>query len=90
MNERYEVRFTASARRALAETVPKKIATAAFEFIMGSLRDTPQRVGMQLKAPLFPLNSARRGEYRVIYRILNQVLIIEVVAVAHRRDAYRR
>ena len=85
----YEVRFTRTARRALAEELPEKVATAAWRFIMGALRDNPQRVGKQLMEPLFPLYSARRGEYRVMYRILDEVLIIEIVTIAHRRDAYR-
>jgi len=34
--------------------------------------------------------AARRGEYRVIYRIVDQRLVIEVVSVAHRRDVYHR
>jgi mRNA interferase RelE/StbE len=85
----YEVRFTRSARRALADELPEKVATAAFTFIMGDLRENPRRVGKQLVEPLYPLYSARRGEYRVIYRILDEVLVIEIVTVAHRRDAYR-
>ena len=85
----YEVRFSRSAKRALTDELPEKVATAAWNFIMGALRENPQRVGKQLVEPLFPLYSARRGEYRVIYRILDDVLIIDVVAVAHRRDAYR-
>lgn len=56
---------------------------------MGALAQNPQRVGKQLKQPLHPLYSARRGEYRVIYRILDDVLVIEIVTVAHRRDSYR-
>lgn len=86
---KYEVRFTSSARRALAEELPEKVATAAWSFIMGALRDNPHRVGKQLVEPLFPLYSARRGEYRVIYRIMNDLLVIQVVTIAHRRDAYR-
>ncbi len=85
----YEVRLTPPARRALAEELPEKVAAAAWNFIMGALRENPQRVGKQLREPLYPLYSARRGEYRVIYRILDDVLIIEIIAVAHRRDAYR-
>ncbi len=83
------MRFTRSATRALTEQLPEKVATAAWAFIMGALRDNPQRVGRQLKEPLFPLYSARRGEYRVIYRILDAVLVIEIVTVTHRRDSYR-
>lgn len=85
----YEIRFSRSAKRALAEELPEKVATAAWNFIMGALRDNPQRVGKQLMDPLYPMYSARRGEYRVIYRILDEVLVIEIVTVAHRRDAYR-
>lgn len=84
----YEVRLARRAQRALAEDLPEKVATAAWNFIMGALRENPQRVGKQLLEPLHPLYSARRGEYRVIYRILNEVLVIEIVTVAHRRDAY--
>jgi mRNA interferase RelE/StbE len=85
----YEVRFTRSAKRALTTELPEKVATAAWNFIMGALRDNPHRVGKQLKEPLHPLYSARRGEYRVIYRIVDEELIIEVVTIAHRRDSYR-
>ena len=85
----FEVRFTRFAKRALTDELPEKVATAAWNFIMGALRENPHRVGKQLKEPLFPLYSARRGEYRVIYRILDDAVIIEIVAVAHRRDAYR-
>ena len=85
----YEVRLTRSAKRALTTELPEKVATAAWNFIMGALRDNPHRVGKQLKEPLYPLYSARRGEYRVIYRIADDALIIEVVTIAHRRDSYR-
>lgn len=85
----YEVRVTRSAKRALTQELPEKVATAVWNFVVGDPRDNPQRVGKQLKAPLFPLYSARRGEYRVIYRIVEDVLVIEVVTIAHRRDSYR-
>lgn len=84
----YEVVFTRSARRALERDLPEKVATAAFEFIIGPLRQDPRKVGMPLREPLAPLFAARRGEYRVIYRIVDQRLVIGIVSVVHRRDAY--
>lgn len=84
----YEVVFTRSARRALEHDLPEKVAKAAFEFIMGPLRQDPRKVGKPLREPLAPLFAARRGEYRVIFRIIDQRLVIEVVSVVHRRDAY--
>lgn len=89
MTSGYEVVFARSARRALEYDLPEKIAAAAYEFIAGPLRENPRRVGKQLREPLAPLYSARRGEYRVIYRIVDSRLVIAVVSIAHRRDAYR-
>jgi mRNA-degrading endonuclease RelE of RelBE toxin-antitoxin system len=31
----------------------------------------------------------RVGEYRVIYEVLGEVLLIEVIKVGHRKDVYR-
>ncbi|MFZ2426768.1 MAG: type II toxin-antitoxin system RelE/ParE family toxin [Propioniciclava sp.] len=89
MPEPHEVVFSRSARRALERELPEKVATAAFEFIMGALRHDPRKVGKPLREPLAPLFAARRGDYRVIYRIIDQRLVIEVVSLVHRRDAYR-
>lgn len=89
MSPKYEVRFSRAAKRALTHDLPEKVAAAAFEFIMGALSDNPHRLGKQLMEPLFPLYSARRGDYRIIYRILDDVVLIEIVAIAHRRDVYR-
>jgi mRNA interferase RelE/StbE len=86
----YEVVFTRTARRALERDLPEKIAAAAFEFIMGALRENPHRLGKPLREPLTPLYSARRGEYRILYRIIDERLVIEVVSITHRRDAYHR
>ena len=90
MSEPSEVRFTRSAQRALASGLPEKVAAAAFEFINGPLAENPHRLGKQLQEPMRGLYSARRGEYRVIYRIVDGLLLIEVVSIVHRRDAYRR
>lgn len=85
----YEVRFSRSAKRSLTHELPEKVAAAAYEFITGALAENPHRVGKQLDEPMHPLYSARRGEYRVIFRILENEVVIEVVSIVHRRDAYR-
>jgi mRNA interferase RelE/StbE len=86
---RYELLITATARRQLAESLPTSIAFAAYEFIIGPLPENPQRVGNQLMAPLDDRHSARRGTYRVIYRIDEQQMTVTVLAVSARSDAYR-
>jgi mRNA interferase RelE/StbE len=84
----YGIAWTATARRALAR-LPEKVATAAVEFLYGSLAANPHRVGKPLKLGLTGLRSARRGDYRVIYRIDDHAHRIDVVAIEHRSDAYR-
>ncbi len=65
----YTITWTGPAQRALRK-LPEKAAVAAVEFIYGSLAENPERVGKPLRRELAGLRSARRGEYRVIYRII--------------------
>jgi mRNA interferase RelE/StbE len=85
----YELRATSTVRRALSETLPEAVAAAAYEFITGPLLTDPYRVGKRLLPPMDDRFSARRGTYRVIYRIDDKARVVTVVDVAHRRDAYR-
>lgn len=85
----YDLAITPTARRQLSEGLPETVAAAAYEFIVGPLLDSPHRVGKQLRPPLEDRHSARRGTYRVIYRIDDDARTVTVVDVAHRRDAYR-
>jgi mRNA interferase RelE/StbE len=84
----FAVAWTPTSRRALAR-LPEKVATAAVEFIYGSLAENRHRVGKPLKLGLAGLHSARRGDYRVIYRIDDHVHAVTVMAIEHRSDAYR-
>jgi mRNA interferase RelE/StbE len=87
--ESYELRTTSAVRRALSESLPETVAVAAYEFITGPLLADPHRIGKRLLPPMNDRFSARRGTYRVIYRIDDKDRIVTVVDVAHRRDAYR-
>ncbi len=86
---RYTLIITPTARRQLAQQLPEAVAFAAHEFIVGALLNNPQRVGKRLQAPLDDRHSARRGTYRVIYRIDEEERTVTVVDITHRRDAYR-
>lgn len=87
-NTRYEVHFSAPAKRALSETLPETVAIAAFEFITTALTIDPKRVGKRLRLPLHPRYAARRGEYRVIYQLHDRVNRIEIISITHRHDTY--
>jgi mRNA interferase RelE/StbE len=85
----YTLRTTPTVRRALAETMPEAVAAAAHEFITGPLLEEPHRAGKRLLPPLDDRFSARRGTYRVIYRIDDEARVVTVVDIGHRRDVYR-
>jgi mRNA-degrading endonuclease RelE of RelBE toxin-antitoxin system len=86
---RHTLIISPTARRQLTERLPEGAAFAAYEFIIGPLLENPQRVGKRLRPPLDDRFSARRGTYRVIYRIDDEQRTVSIVDVAHRRDAYR-
>lgn len=81
----FEIAWTPAAKRALAR-LPEKVAVAAIEFIYGSLAENPRRVGKPLRFELEGLHTARRGDYRVIYRIDD---VVTIAAIEHRADVYR-
>ena len=88
-SQRYVLVIAPTARRQLAQKLPEAVAVAAYEFIVGPLLDNPHRVGKRLHPPLQDRHSARRGTYRMIYRIDDDQHTVTVVDVVHRRDAYR-
>jgi mRNA interferase RelE/StbE len=77
------------ARRALSHSLPPVAAFAAWEFISGPLLERPRIVGAPLRPPFDGLWRARRGEYRVRYRIVEGSREVVVVHIDHRRDVYR-
>lgn len=85
---RYTIAWTPPARRAI-KRLPEKVATAVVEFAYGSLAGNPHRVGKALTLALEGMHSARRGDYRVVYRIDDKQHRVEVVMVDHRADVYR-
>jgi mRNA interferase RelE/StbE len=85
----YRLEIAGPATRALAESLPPKVAGAAYAFITGPLLENPRRVGKPLEAPLAPAWSARRGAYRILYLIDDTERIVRVTAIRHRSDAYR-
>jgi mRNA interferase RelE/StbE len=85
----YGVVWAPSGKRDLAK-LPEKVATAVVEFIYGGLADNPQRVGRELHLELTGLHAARRGDFRVIYRIDEDRHQVTITVIDHRADVYRR
>jgi len=89
MTKRYELVVARSAARAISDELPEAVAAAVIEFVTGPLLDHPHRVGRQLRNELSGILSARRGTYRVLYRVDDDLKTVTVLQVDHRRDVYR-
>lgn len=85
----YELVLTPPAVRALQNQLPEPVAAAVIEFLTGSLIENPRRVGKALRRDLAGVHSARRGTYRVLYRINDALHEVVVVRIDHHRSAYR-
>jgi len=85
---RYQLRVSGPAARQL-DRLPKKVAGAIVEFMLGPLLDDPHRVGGALRRELSGLHAARRGAYRVVYEIREEESTVDVLRIDHRSTVYR-
>jgi mRNA interferase RelE/StbE len=83
----FSLQIKGSAARAL-EKVPKPDRQRLIEAI-DRLRSAPWSGGT-LKGEFGGLRRVRVGQYRIIYEVIEGRMVILVVRVAHRREAYRR
>jgi mRNA-degrading endonuclease RelE of RelBE toxin-antitoxin system len=88
--QHYEVRFQPAARRAIAQWLPETVAAAALEFCDAALAVNPHRVGKSLYGPLDGCHGARRGTYRIVYRIDEKSRVVHVLDIDHRSEIYHR
>jgi mRNA interferase RelE/StbE len=84
----YSLCLSRSARRSLEQDLPEAVAAAVWKFVSGDLLVNPFRVGRTLRFNLEGYYSARRGMYRVIYRILDDEVLVEVIKISHCGDVY--
>ncbi len=54
-----------------------------------SLANEPRPIGVKKLSGEKDIYRVRVGNYRVLYRIINKVLVVVVVSVGHRREVYR-
>lgn len=89
MTAPYALVVAPRAARALSDELPEPAAWAVIELITGPLPDRQHRLGHRLRNELAGIWSARRGDFRVLYRIDDAAREVTVLRVEHRRDAYR-
>lgn len=54
-----------------------------------SLANEPRPIGVKKLSGEKDIYRVRVGNYRVLYRIIDKILVVVVVSVGHRREVYR-
>ncbi|MFN2318769.1 MAG: type II toxin-antitoxin system RelE/ParE family toxin [Dermatophilaceae bacterium] len=89
----WRVVLASTAQRDLNRLAPRVVPGIAVSKIVafcgGLLAENPHRVGKPLVGELVGLHGARRGDYRILYRIIDADHSVLVVRIAHRATAYR-
>ena len=83
----YAIRIKRSATRDLARIA--RLDRERIVHAIDRLGEQPH-AGHALKGDLRGLRRIRVGDYRVLYEVLDNELVVLVVRVAHRREAYPR
>ena len=84
----FRIGFTKSAAKALKaipRTDQKRIAEK-IEILAESLPD-PAKTKMKGDNPFHRI---RVGDYRIVYEIQNEILLILILKIGHRKEVYRR
>lgn len=84
----WSVQLSPAAVRAL-DRLPHKVATVIVEFVTTTLPTDPYRLSKPLRFELIGWHVARRGDYRVIFRILDDDRTMYIGRVEHRAHIYR-
>lgn len=85
---KYEVEIAESAEKFLKK-VPKKDRSKIMEKI-DALQDDPMLEGsIKLQGYKQPMYRIRSGDYRFVYAIKKDILVVLVVEIGHRREIYR-
>jgi mRNA interferase RelE/StbE len=85
---RYRLVFKPSAERAFL-ALPKDDQRRLDKRLL-ALQDTPRPRGIKALAGASGVYRLRVGDYRVLYEIHDDQVIVLVLAIGHRREVYRK
>ena len=84
---KYRLEILPTAQREIASLPPKD--RERVDERIRSLADNPRPAGAIALRGYRNLFRLRVGKYRIIYQVRDDVLVVMVVKVGHRRDVYR-
>jgi mRNA interferase RelE/StbE len=83
----YKIEWKRSAKKEL-EQLPKNAILKALSIVETLANDPHPNDSIKMSGTDHTYR-IRFGNYRLIYNVMDQILIIEVIRVGHRKDVYR-
>ena len=83
----YKVEFSNSAKKDLEKVNSKYLVSIASH--IKSLSENPRPFGSIKLSGFEKIYRIRVGVYRIVYTIKDDILIVEVIKIDHRRNIYR-
>lgn len=85
----FEIRITSAAAKEL-DALPRKRDRQAVANRILALAEEPRPSGCVKLSGVDPLYSVRQGPYRIVYTIEDDQLVIVVIRIVDRKEAYRK
>lgn len=85
---KYRIEFKGSAAKAL-KRIPKRDQIRVRDKIDSLSENLPDRMTTKMKGDN-PFHRVRVGDYRIIYEIQDEILLILLLKIGHRKDIYRK
>ena len=83
----FRIEFTKSAAKAL-KAIPKTAQKRIAKKIESLAEGPPDPAKTKMKGDN-PFHRVRVGDYRIIYEIQNEILLILILKIGHRKEVYR-
>ena len=83
----YQIEFKSSASKEI-EKLPRPMVARVVDAI-GALASNPYPQGVKKLSGFDRTYRIRVGDYRVLYSVYENRLVIEIIRIAHRKDVYR-
>lgn len=83
----FRIEFTKSAAKAL-KAIPKTAHKRIAKKIESLAEDLPDPAKTKMKGDN-PFHRVRVGDYRIIYEIQDEILLILILKIGHRKEVYR-
>jgi mRNA interferase RelE/StbE len=85
----YKLLIKRSAAKELA-AIPGKKERQRLVHRIQALADDPRPPGAERLSGTRDKYRVRQGDYRILYEIEDEILVVEIVKIGHRKDVYRK